>query len=227
MALPMNVAASPSPFAEEDLARLEALLSQEPLAQTALSADALQGLFVALAIGPDDAPPARWLEASLGDDPDAGAAPASPEVVDLLTRFRDDTARSVHDGSLSLLLYPLRRGRPDYATWCRGFRAGVELSEAGWYDAADPDDVEELLFPIFVLADDLTPDERARYTPAAWRKLGLDADAGLDQTLMRLRDYWAIVRSPPQTVRHEGPRVRRNDPCPCGSGKKYKQCCGR
>ena len=24
-----------------------------------------------------------------------------------------------------------------------------------------------------------------------------------------------------------GPRVGRNDPCPCGSGKKYKKCCGR
>jgi hypothetical protein len=35
---------------------------------------------------------------------------------------------------------------------------------------------------------------------------------------------------PPQpqlTVRHEGPRVGRNDPCPCGSGKKYKKCCMR
>ncbi len=27
-------------------------------------------------------------------------------------------------------------------------------------------------------------------------------------------------------VRREGPRVGRNDPCPCGSGKKYKKCCG-
>ena len=29
-----------------------------------------------------------------------------------------------------------------------------------------------------------------------------------------------------QTVRNEGPKVGRNDPCPCGSGKKYKRCCG-
>ena len=28
-------------------------------------------------------------------------------------------------------------------------------------------------------------------------------------------------------VRREGPKVGRNDPCPCGSGKKYKQCCGQ
>jgi len=30
-----------------------------------------------------------------------------------------------------------------------------------------------------------------------------------------------------ETVKNEGPSVGRNDPCPCGSGKKYKNCCGR
>ena len=29
------------------------------------------------------------------------------------------------------------------------------------------------------------------------------------------------------TVVRQGPKVGRNDPCPCGSGKKYKNCCGR
>jgi preprotein translocase subunit SecA len=27
--------------------------------------------------------------------------------------------------------------------------------------------------------------------------------------------------------KRSGPKVGRNDPCPCGSGKKYKQCCGK
>lgn len=31
----------------------------------------------------------------------------------------------------------------------------------------------------------------------------------------------------PQTYRRQGKKVGRNDPCPCGSGKKYKKCCGR
>ena len=30
-----------------------------------------------------------------------------------------------------------------------------------------------------------------------------------------------------KTIRNEEPKVGRNDPCPCGSGKKYKNCCGR
>ena len=31
----------------------------------------------------------------------------------------------------------------------------------------------------------------------------------------------------PETYKREQPKVGRNDPCPCGSGKKYKNCCGR
>ena len=30
-----------------------------------------------------------------------------------------------------------------------------------------------------------------------------------------------------QTVKREGRKIGRNEPCPCGSGKKYKHCCGR
>ena len=30
-----------------------------------------------------------------------------------------------------------------------------------------------------------------------------------------------------QTIKRQAPKVGRNDPCPCGSGKKYKNCCGR
>ena len=30
-----------------------------------------------------------------------------------------------------------------------------------------------------------------------------------------------------RTIRNDGPKVGRNDPCPCGSGKKYKNCCGK
>ena len=42
-------------------------------------------------------------------------------------------------------------------------------------------------------------------------------------------DAWEYVAGNviPTTVTRVGAKVGRNDPCPCGSGKKYKQCCGR
>ena len=41
-----------------------------------------------------------------------------------------------------------------------------------------------------------------------------------------LRAEGAPEQAKVETVVHEGPRIGRNDPCPCGSGKKYKKCCG-
>ena len=43
-----------------------------------------------------------------------------------------------------------------------------------------------------------------------------------------LREYWRDVQFEQvrvkEPIRRE-PKVGRNDPCPCGSGKKFKQCC--
>lgn len=38
--------------------------------------------------------------------------------------------------------------------------------------------------------------------------------------------YAGQVDEKPEPVRRATPKVGRNDPCPCGSGKKYKKCCG-
>ena len=39
------------------------------------------------------------------------------------------------------------------------------------------------------------------------------------------RDSRTLASQKPIPIRRGGNRVGRNDPCPCGSGKKYKQCC--
>ena len=38
---------------------------------------------------------------------------------------------------------------------------------------------------------------------------------------------YSVGNVKPMTVVREGAKIGRNDPCPCGSGKKYKKCCGR
>lgn len=46
---------------------------------------------------------------------------------------------------------------------------------------------------------------------------------------LRENGNWVFVDSAeprPATFRREAPKIHRNDPCPCGSGKKHKKCCG-
>ncbi|HSI36965.1 MAG TPA: SEC-C metal-binding domain-containing protein, partial [Tepidisphaeraceae bacterium] len=54
-----------------------------------------------------------------------------------------------------------------------------------------------------------------------------DEEFGLDSPVPELPDAVSAYLPPvAQTIRRDAPKVGRNDPCPCGSGKKYKKCCG-
>ena len=39
--------------------------------------------------------------------------------------------------------------------------------------------------------------------------------------------FTRTLRTGPAPIRSTAPKVGRNDPCPCGSGKKFKHCCGQ
>ena len=59
-------------------------------------------------------------------------------------------------------------------------------------------------------------------------------NASLDSSLMSAMNVEGENSAPKSNqtekakpVVNDGPKVGRNDPCPCGSGKKYKQCCGK
>ena len=214
-------------FGPDDLARLEALLAQPPYDKQALRPGALDGMLHALAIGPDPFPPdEQWIAVALDDKPGAPAA-HDPELLDLLARFGMHVRDAALAGRAQPLLYELRRGRRDYRTWCEGFLIGVNAAESDWFSHGEPEEFDELLGPIELLADTLPPESRSRMSSEQWRKRVLDAEANLPATLERLRAFWTIVREPPATIRREGAKVGRNDPCPCGSGRKFKQCHGK
>lgn len=54
-----------------------------------------------------------------------------------------------------------------------------------------------------------------------------DAIDDLIQVIVELSGLTEKRRYQVQTVRREAPKVGRNDPCPCGSGRKYKACHGK
>jgi uncharacterized protein len=57
-----------------------------------------------------------------------------------------------------------------------------------------------------------------------------DVDAGIEDLVNAAVDLWDLTskaRFAVATVRRDAPKVGRNDPCPCGSGKKFKACHGK
>jgi uncharacterized protein len=79
--------------------------------------------------------------------------------------------------------------------------------------------------PLYLLgADEIEEDELAQVEdPVKAHKLALEIEANLPA----IHRYWVPRRKPAvETVKREDPKVGRNDDCPCGSGKKFKKCCG-
>lgn len=52
-------------------------------------------------------------------------------------------------------------------------------------------------------------------------------EAGVQEKIAQPAQSPGRAPSRQETIKREGPKIGRNDPCPCGSGKKYKQCCGK
>ena len=65
---------------------------------------------------------------------------------------------------------------------------------------------------------------------AHYKAGGRDCEHHERSVFRRIDGEWrfidGVIRGT-DTYRRETPKVGRNDPCPCGSGKKYKKCCGR
>ena len=61
--------------------------------------------------------------------------------------------------------------------------------------------------------------------PELERRHGEYAES-LAEAVLAIRDWWLPLRKEKSTLRREDPKTGRNDLCPCGSGRKYKKCCG-
>jgi preprotein translocase subunit SecA len=91
------------------------------------------------------------------------------------------------------------------------------------------DRLKETVAPDTQLADDLEIAEyllfeRTEGETDSWLP---EEDEGLDGLGVTDLDAAPFAEPTPQTpYRRETPKVGRNEPCPCGSGKKYKKCCG-
>ena len=86
-------------------------------------------------------------------------------------RFYNQSVAAAASGDFELILYRTETEELDYAAWCGGYLTGVDLAETDWYDAGDPDEVGELLFPLLVLADALPEEEKRSIKPAEWRRI--------------------------------------------------------
>ena len=84
-----------------------------------------------------------------------------------------------------------------------------------------------MLGPILFLCEDENGQPLIEVDPDEAAELLRSAPSAIPEAVLEIAQFWKNRRSPAEPARRIGPKVGRNDPCPCGSGKKYKHCCGR
>ncbi len=173
---------------------------------------------------------ARWTV--LLDQLDAEELLDSPDALRLqpLISVWDDEARqrAVADGDVKAEDASLLTTG---AEWVRGFFDAVADFAADWQHAADGEEAElheTLLEHIAAVAWPDGSPEMASHAAAHYPKEMPTRDDLIDEACFAVQDLrvWWLDHAPRPATRRVEPTPGRNDPCPCGSGKKFKKCHG-
>jgi uncharacterized protein len=219
-------------LSDREIGWLVGFLVSAKVPETTMALEWIDGLFCALNVGPS-APPSEYMPVIWDPrddaDPEAGPNYDSDEqaeyVAGLLNRHWNTIARRLDAGFPHEPALELRKDDLDARYWAAGFIRGVAMRPEIWATRKDSEFVTTFLNMIFTFAMDKENFEQGDIDLEMREKL-LDA---LPINLVRMHHLWHGRNDPfpPSPLTHyEGRKIGRNEPCPCGSGKKFKRCCG-
>ncbi len=224
-----------TPLSDDELDRLDDFLYRVESPQ-AMNLERLDGFLCALVAGPEVVMPSEYWPVVIGQDPadettepPLESAEHAREIMGLILRHWNGIARTLNAGDI---YPPLVMSGEDGVTrgndWAKGFLEGFALRRDSWQEFLSDDDVAGAIIPMFALAHENDPDPELRFdtpTPEERENLLIHMTAGLVQ----IHRYFAAKRGhvPLKPLLRGTPKVGRNEPCPCGSGKKFKHCCLR
>jgi SEC-C motif len=107
----------------------------------------------------------------------------------------------------------------------RGFVEGIGYNSDRWKPLFEAHGGFEMAAPILFTSDPEEWEKKHVLNPFPALK-PLELCAGLKLAVLAIHRFWQDRKTHPGPIR-AAPKVSRNEPCPYGSGKKYKHCCGR
>lgn len=229
---------SPATTTPDYRAALLAFVTSPAAPKHAMSGLELDGYLTGVVLSPSLIPPSRWMAGIWGDDEPVfdddtqaqsqlSAFGALYNAISTRTEvsLRRLEAEEVCDYAPAFQPTEGKPSRDAVTTWVRGFCRAMSLAPAYWIGLIEDRRTQGSLVPFIGFMEAI---RNGAFEPAA------DIDERLDQaaaeiplSILLLRKIADIRASPPRRQpRMRRAKVGRNDPCPCGSGKKFKRCCG-
>lgn len=202
----------------------------------AMTFDMVDGFLHALAIGPLTVMPSVWLPKIWGSDngmmPEIDYSEYMQEMLGLLMRHYNAIISGFKASPAEMIPYWCFREFEGHEFieaegWASGFVEGVALSASAWKPLLDIPEGRAWYRPIRLLGEmELDPEDFAlSSTPHQRHALAIQ----IPQSVLAMYAHWLPIRHAnyEREVAHRlAPKVGRNDACTCGSGKKFKKCCG-
>ncbi len=221
------------PLTDKELDELELFLDSELTPKECMSLEGLDGYLTAIVSGPVTIMPSEWLPVVWGDK--EGPEYESMEQAKKIMGYIMSHMNSIAD---ALMNHPhkytqlVREWDDEYfyieaQEWCYFYLKGMRLRKSSWTPMLSDDEYGALIMPILLLTakkDD--PDFGVALDTKEKRQRLVDE---LPDVVLDIYEFWQGRRMIPADKM--GPllkpkKIGRNDPCECGSGKKFKKCCG-
>ena len=231
---------------DAEVDELDSLLQATPAPLQPLDMLMLDGYLVGVLVQPRVVPADDWLPPVF--DLEARALPADHDPAWLarcrvLIERRQQALNAAisEDGRFDPLVVDTDRAPPvsEYEPvqspvsrallpWAAGFHWAQEC----WPDLGDAQDdaVASALARIYRHLPAETTEDREVVAVLDREHPLATLDDGIEDLVLAAVDLWDLThrqRFHVQTVKRDAPKVGRNDPCPCGSGNKFKQCHGK
>ena len=224
------------PHDDHEIEELDRLLCELPFADEAMDFYELDGFVAALIVCPEMVMPSEWLPIVWGDEDETGfgsldqAQATIGAVMAHYNRVAKGLAQNPPEYEAILGSDP-NSDDTLWEPWINGFEQAMRLRPETWEATLESDDEEVRSAIPMILALHEIDVGTSSLDDAAVDELDEIAPDLIPQMVLAL-NAWAKGEvfergaPAPATLVPLRPKVGRNDPCPCGSGRKFKKCCG-
>lgn len=225
---------------DDELDQLDDLLLSFLMEANGMLLSEFDGFCAGLIVCPEMVMPGEWLPCVWGNDPEhLETLEDIQAAMDLIMRHYNDVARSLTPPAMGYApLYDKdgRTGEILWESWCCGFERAMRLRPDTWERIVESGDEEAAASVNMMLALYNIAKGQSDLPKASVKALTEEAPDLIPNLVLAINDWtksgrtadpfpvWAAANQ--SQAPHQGTKVGRNAPCPCGSGRKYKRCCG-
>jgi uncharacterized protein len=227
-------------LSDKEMDELDSFLMSDATSNETMMLDCLDGFLTAIVSGPALLKPGEWLPRVWGptveDAPTFETGAQAEKIIGLMMRHLNAIVWNLHqepehfEPVFDLQVYvDDEREYVDGEMWAHGYMTGINMQPDSWKALFDSKHGLEVLRPIYLLgAPEVTEaEEELVKTPAQREEFSKQIPASVGW----IYKFWAPQRRAADSANgkiseNEIPKISRNAPCSCGSGRKYKKCCG-